>query len=701
MTSIALYWPDKKLYPTVEDILQDVFDKFGIKKVVRWTPLTDRTIPVLALGAPTPAPVARFVQTISQKQIMSNPAAVTEVNSALSLLLTPPSFEPMKYEVWDVRDHHPGYLFADLCTAYAYGRPIVVDIETSSGGRKYDELLPEETYLLSVGLNNGQRIIVLAEDLLADPTARQQLAMFLTSGRKLIAHNMKFDFRSLTAITGCEIKGHLDTMLLHHVINPGAREHGLKALAQKYLGAPEWEKDQKQYFVKGNPDFAQIPREILYEYNAGDVYWTYHLYRFLSKIVEGNERLMKMARFEFAAGNLFQDVENNGIAVDLDYLSELEVYYTAEKERVIATLRQMTNYDKFNPNSPVQVKQVFSNMGIELTSTAEGVLEELKPQLGKQAKDFVDLLLEYRGYTKMLGTYVNGITKRIHNGNLVYPTFKVHGTNTGRLSAADPNVQNIPRDTDGKSLRRIFVPRSDDQERVLLSVDYSQAELRVMACLSGDEYLISLFQEDSPDFFDALMPVAFPRLDLDAIDKNEKKNKRAKLKGVIYGLSYGRKEFAIAKSLDMPVYEAKQIITNYFKQAPQLYDWRMWITEVALSADTVLETPFGRYFQSEVVTGRNKQNVINSSLAFLPQSTASDLCVSAAIEVHKKLKARWKDSYIVATIHDAILIDCPKEQVESIAEMVQLEMRESGRRTFGDTVVFATDATWGTSWEGI
>src|SRR5690606_40201169 len=135
----------------------------------------------------------------------------------------------------------------------------------------------------------------------------------------------------------------------------------------------------------------------------------------------------------------------------------------------------------------------------------------------------------------------------------VYPTSKVHGTNTGRLSAADPNIQNIPRE---KALRNLFTV-GNPETHSFLEVDYSQAELRVMAVLSGDDYLISLFQPGMPDFFTSLLPVTFPHHDISSWRPQERKDNRAKLKSVVYGLSYGRKAAAIATELKISTREAQ------------------------------------------------------------------------------------------------------------------------------------------------
>jgi DNA polymerase-1 len=694
-----------KLFPPVEDILRELFLETDVTDAELWNEhTTDRTIPVLVLGnLPSKLPIT-YVKTLSQKQILSNPAALTELVAATTQLLTPFVFPEMHY------------VMDDINVLQCMGKIVVVDIET---GGDIDIMLPEEMWLLSVAITDGKNIVVFSEEWLARITNRTTLIRFLKSGRKLIAHNMKFDFRSLSAQLKTDIKGHLCTLLLHHALNPGAKEHDLKNLATKYLGAPRWADAGKEYvkgFYKELPDFypallkqryagkrvsvgfEAIPKSILYKYNAYDVFYTWFLYEYLARGAAGDERIAKIAKFEFNMSNLFQEVEKNGVAVDLEYLDELHRNLTVQAAFNLSAIQELTGHEKFNPNSPKQVKEYYAEIGIKVKGTAVAVLEDLKLEEDSVGGQFTTLLLAARKISKLKGTYVEGIQKRLHNG-LVYPDFLVHGTSTGRLSSRDPNIQNVPRDEEGKiSLRKIFIPR-DVATRSLLMVDYSQAELRVMACMSGDEYLISLFQPGMPDFFDSLMPIAYPRVDLTGVDKNTKKNMRANLKGVIYGISYGRGANAIAKALEMSPKDAQQIITNYFRAAPQLYTWRQWITETAISPEHTLISPFGRYYQAEVVTSRTKQSVINSGLAFLPQSTASDICVVAAMAVQTWIHEY--DAVIIATIHDAIMIDCPDVHLQEVSDRVQAEMQASGKAVFGDVVPFATDATHNKSWEGI
>lgn len=721
MTEIALQ-VEGKLYPAVQEVLTGLLTQFPqVTGVYQWAPTLDRTVPTLALGNIDGVKPAHYVKTLSQKQILSNPAAITELTAALNQLLTPKAWTDPEIKIVDR---------LSISEENALGSALVVDIET---GGDIKTMTPEQTWLLSVAIyDGGGTAYVYTQEALTKERTRAQILRLLRT-KKLIAHNMKFDFRTLSAHFGEKIYGHCDTMLMHHAINPGAKEHGLKALAQKYLGAPDWDAGTKDY-VRGTYSekptwfypqklwdtfvtklgkipvgFEAIPKEVLYPYNGWDVIWTWRLFEYLKPALENDPRLAELAKMEYRFGNFLQDVENNGLTVDQEYIAWLADKINALYDAELAELRALTGSETFNPNSPKQVKDWMASMGYPMKSTKEELLLDAiadDKDMPEPVRQFISHLLEARGFNKLKGTYVEGIRKRLH-GNTVYSTFKVSGTNTGRLSSADPNVQNIPRDPqkkDGKyddrefSLRRIFVASAED--RILVECDYSQAELRVMACLSKDKYLISLFQPGMPDFFDSLMPIAYPEMDFESMDPGRKKNLRAKLKGVIYGLSYGRKAKAIGKSLEMSERGAQSIITNYFRNAPEFYDWRLWVEAVALDEEETLVTPFGRYYQAEVVSGRNRQNVINSGLAFLPQSTASDLCVNAAIEVHKWIGPEF-DGKIIALIHDAILTDVPKKHAEAVGKRIQQEMEASGRRIFGDVVPFATEFTMGPTWEGI
>ena len=702
---IAVYTPEK-LKPPVVDILKATSEDYEGLQFVKWGPDLGTSVPILGLGAVPANTEDVAVKAPSQNQLLALPNALTDLNAAISLITNPPNLRRFNYTVWNTR------YAGSLEEAFKGSRIFLVDIETGGDIKTW---LPEEMWLLSVAIYDGKTLIVLSEEWLADESNRRELSKWLMgSGKKLIAHNMKFDFRTLSAQLNIKLYGHLDTQLLHHAMYPAAKEHGLKPLARKYLGAHDWDGEVKKWvkgtykelptdyfyptesyhkyvkkFGKVKVGFEAIPRTVLYEYNAYDVYFNWHLYEYL--IERADSRINEVALHEYRMSNFFQDIESWGIEVDTEHLDKLSNDFTAERDGYMEKLAELVSPD-FNPNSPQQVSEVYESVGIKLESTdAKTLTALLEGDIHPTVAEFSNTLLDVRGVTKMLGTYNTGIRERMH-GTRVFPSYRVHGTNTGRLSSTDPNIQNIPRD---KNLRNLFTVRDPDRYD-FLEVDYSQAELRVMAVLSQDEYLMSLFQPGMPDFFDSLLPVAFPKADISKWSAQERKDNRAKLKSVIYGLSYGRKAAAIAAELKMPQKEAQDIITNYFKAAPDFANWREEIEAKALDPNAVIETPFGRQYQAEIVTSRNRQSVLNSALSFTPQSTASDICVSAAIEIHKWMPEY--QSFIVASIHDAINSEVLKEHTVEVAQRQQYEMAKAAERILGTQVPFATEAEWGPSW---
>lgn len=232
----------------------------------------------------------------------------------------------------------------------------------------------------------------------------------------------------------------------------------------------------------------------------------------------------------------------------------------------------------------------------------------------------------------------------------------------------------------------------------LVQCDLSQAELRCMAVLSGDQWMIAALQEGQGDFFDQhMMPVCFPGVvPTDAVHKKEL---RTQVKTVQYGLAFGRKAPAIAVELKLPVYQAQKIIDNYFAQAPQFAQWREDVQEAAINPDKrdLLVTPFGRRYQSEVVTAKNEWKIKNEALSFLPQSTASDICLTTAIRIHEQLKAMG--CHIVNIVHDAIIVECPTDELAGqVGRLISSEFRKTGEMVFGDTVPFLSEWSIGHSW---
>lgn len=246
---------------------------------------------------------------------------------------------------------------------------------------------------------------------------------------------------------------------------------------------------------------------------------------------------------------------------------------------------------------------------------------------------------------------------------------------------------------------------------VLINVDLSQAELRTMAILSDDDWMINALQEGQGDFFNNhLMPVAYPELfpggvsDVNHMaftDPVQHKELRTNVKAVQYGLAFGRQAPAIAKSLGMSVRDAQTIITNYFDTAPKFYQWRKDVMEAAIDPvkRDLLVSPFGRRFHSELVTPRNMANIQREALSFLPQNTSSDICLSTAIAIDSLLEeAGYK---IFNVVHDAIMIQGPEQDADMIGKFVGQKFREVGEAVMGNKVPYLSDYSIGRSWKDL
>lgn len=245
---------------------------------------------------------------------------------------------------------------------------------------------------------------------------------------------------------------------------------------------------------------------------------------------------------------------------------------------------------------------------------------------------------------------------------------------------------------------------------VLLNADLSQAELRCMAIFSGDEWMINALQEGQGDFFDNhLMPVAYPNIvdEWDGIENFKKqepvlhKEARTKVKAVQYGLAFGRQAPAIAASLNMPVADANKIIRNYLFTANGFREWREQVMEAAVNPAKrdMLVNPFGRRFQSEIVTQHNYKNVQREALSFLPQSTSSDICLAAAIKINAWLKERPEFRYkIINIVHDAIMLEGPEYEADIVGDFVSQTLRETGALVMGDAVPFLSEYSTGRTW---
>ena len=565
----------------------------------------------------------------------------------------------------------------------ALGDNIVVDIETRGDidGPRAD------LELLCIGIWDGsdRPVMLVPADLCHDKHLCEVLA-----SRSIICHNSAFDVAVLNALLGTRLRPNADTMVLHYAMHPASKSHGLKDLARYYLGVDDWDHDLEQYTGKGkSKDYGKIPKDILYRYCALDVYYTGLLLVALTE--EATEDSKRFYGQRMKDNSLLIEIEEGpGVFIDVPYFERLYDNMQADLDNLRSKTAQITGIQTFNPGSHVQVKAYLASAGIEVKNTEAKELEKFK------GDPFIDALLEYKKTLKMRGFVKTFLEKNV-NGYL-RPQFKIARTTTGRLASANVNIQQIPRE--GPVKRGIIAPTGYK----IVTADYSQVELRVMAVLSGDKEMQKHFQPDSSDFFDALMPSAFPDLfpTLDAYGayKAEHGGKdkvyRTGVKQIIYGLSYARGAAAIAESIGQDRDYAQGIIDNIFAAYPQWGQWRETIKEQAVKGELTAWT--GMPFEAEIVHWRNRAELERSGLSFMPQHHANQLMLNGARKVHENLNGR---GWIHAIVHDAAYLYVKEEHAEEVACELEAALVESGREFFGDAVVFAAEPEIGNNWEEV
>jgi DNA polymerase-1 len=560
---------------------------------------------------------------------------------------------------------------------------------------------------LCVGLGyQPGKVVVIGETALYDNAVRYRLKNYLTS-RKLTGQNLKFDNKGLWAWLHEPLKVNFDVMLASYCLDERAGIHALEYQAIEVLGAPSWKHELDKYRGKGE-GYGVVPRPVLYQYNAWDVHATDMLADVRSKQLE-EEGLRGLHDFLCRASDQLMFVELNGIGLDLAYNTELMVSYVASLgilETAIAgaipvnTYKgEEVNWKDFNPRSPLQVKKVVKDtFGLKLpmamnqkreyaeTTNAEALNNLMEQSLGTIAEEFFRRMLEHRKEAKLYGTYVKGLRKRLYRGR-VYPTFLLHGTTTGRLSCRNPNLQNIPRDS---TMRKQFVPART--EHVFIEGDYGQNELRVLCWLARDEYLRGIFNDPTRDLFDELTPILYG--DVSALSPAEKKELRIRVKAYVYGLAYGREARSIAIEFNTPLAEAERGMRQFFNVIPQTVRFREETRRKVLQGEDLV-TVFGRHRRFWLITNQNRKDVLNEALAFLPQSTASDICLDAFVHIRPRLKGV---GYIRNIVHDSMLAECHEDNVMEVTTIMNEEMLASAARVVGDYVQFRVDFKSGPNW---
>lgn len=623
-------------------------------------------------------------KTLSPKQIVTNPQAILFLAQALQYgYLGPvdPGLELGKdWVIWEGQD-----------ISFKKGSVIALDIE-SAGDIDNDTFAAGR--ILSIALWNGKFGVVIPEEL-AETRESAELIERLCRDCIVVCHNGTFDMPYLSKRLGINVYHHEDTLLMHFVLDNLAGEHGLKPLARRWLRAADWDSDAKSY-LKHGAYFENIPRDKLYRYNIYDVYWTYELYKYFKSMVD---KAPDFYKHRMRVTRVLHDVQMNGVAVSFTALDELEEKYNRQCDEHLVILKKLAG-DDFNPQSPKQIAEYFASKGVSSPSFDSDHLKKLKRE-GKET-EFIDALLAYRYAAKVIGSFIGNVRRKVGEDGRIHPYYLPHGAKTGRLSAKGPAIQTMGRDS---GIKRALVAAPGCK---IISCDYSQAELRTVAEIASDEAMIAAFQPGAPDFFDDLMtkiwPEEFPSIEVYEEFKHKHpktaKNRRALVKSVVYGLGYGRGTKAIATALEQPIEQAQHVVDQYLGAYPGLRDWQTRVRHSVGRKEEDAErcTKFGMRYNPLYVPDSHYASTQNEALAFVPQSTANDICLNAAIKINEQVSQYG--AKLIGLVHDATYVECPEETVEECSRMMEREMSKAATLVF-HRVPFVAEAEVGNNWEEV
>lgn len=432
--------------------------------------------------------------------------------------------------------------------------------------------------------------------------------------------------------------------------------------------------------------------------NCSDVVWTFKLYEYFLPMLK-NSGKYDYYHYRMQVTKVLNDVQMNGVAVSFTALDELEENYNRQCDEHLVILKKLAGED-FNPQSPKQIAEYFASKGVSSPSFDAKHLKKLK-RAGKES-EFIDALLAYRYAAKVIGSFIANVRRKRGEDGRIHPYYLPHGAKTGRLSAKGPAIQTMGRDS---GIKRALVAEPGYK---IISCDYSQAELRTVAELADDKAMIAAFQPGAPDFFDDLMtkiwPDDYPTIEAYEAFKHKHpktaKNKRALVKSVVYGLNYGRGIRAIAAELEKPYEEAEYVVNQYLGAYSGLRDWQQKVRHsVGRKEENYMRrTKFGMTYNPLFVPDADYASTQNEALAFVPQSTANDICLNAAIKINEQVGQYG--AKLIGLVHDATYVECPEETVEECSRMMEREMSKAATLVF-NRVPFVAEAEVGSNWEEV
>jgi DNA polymerase-1 len=492
---------------------------------------------------------------------------------------------------------------------------------------------------------------------------------------KKIGHNLKFDCKFLRQ-QNIEVKNiYFDTMIASYLLSSGTRTHKLEDIAFRELGIEMPKITDLIGKGAGQITMDFVDENKVSDYSCSDADCTWRIYPILEKQLRENDLLKLFHDIEMPLVEVLIEMEINGILVDVYYLKELSKKISLRLKKLTTKIHKLAG-EEFNISSPLQLKKILfekleiSTVGIGKTKTGLSTAAEQLEKM-RDAHPIISLIEEYRELSKLESTYISALPRLVaKKTGRVHTEFNQTITATGRLSSSTPNLQNIPIRTEiGREIRKAFIARLGYR---IISADYSQIELRVVACLAQDKVMMEIFQRDE-DIHSVTASKIF-NVPLEEVTKEQ----RSASKEVNFGVLYGMGVHGLASRKKISREEAKDFIDKYFQNFSKVKEYLDNMKELAREKGYV-ETIFGRKrYLPEINSGVQQVRATAERMAInMPiQGTAADLMKIAMIEVYRELKKISPQSKLILQVHDEILIEVPEDDVDKVAQVVDEKMEK-------------------------
>ncbi len=522
----------------------------------------------------------------------------------------------------------------------------------------------------------------------------REIKMILENSKiKKIGHNIKFDLQSLHA-AGLEVKGVVfDTMVASYLINPGSRQHSLDGLAFTEFGYQMQPITDLIGKGKNQITLKEVPIEKVAWYSAEDADFTWRLYKPLTKELGEKNNLGLLEKIEMPLIPVLAEIEQNGIMVDTKFLKKMGSQVGARLKEIETKIYKLSGA-KFNIASPLQLKEILfeklkiSTQGLGRTKTGVSTAAEELEKLKGHHK-IIDYIIEFRELAKLKSTYLDALPKLVDSQSRIHTSFNQTITATGRLSSSEPNLQNIPIRTElGQKIRQAFIAPKGFQ---ILSADYSQIELRIIASLANDKKMIESFKKGED--IHTRTAAEINQVPLDKVTKQM----RYAAKAVNFGIIYGQGPHGLAQGTGITYGMARDFIDRYFEIHNEIFEYLENTKDLAKKLGYV-ETFFGRrrYIPEinssiQQVRSAAERMAINHPI----QGTAADLLKLAMIEIYIDLPKISPKTKMLLQVHDELVFEVPKGEEKIIGKFVEEKMKEVYKLRAPIAVEVESGDSWG------